>query len=728
MKSKNFINYLFILFGAPIVILAQQKIKSGEYQMKMPFGSEQIYLQVDENQNFEMVYLKGKFISENNKIKFELKNAPKPIFQVNKIAETSKESELKIKFSSMTLAYIHSLYYKTDLLDEYQPVNSLLNYNEDYSSASLIIPKPNILYVLYYTEGAKSQEGQIVIPNDVNAIELVVNYDIYEPFSNLEVVQDPLQSDQIILMDGMEPIVFSLNPPIEESNENQLEVSINEVKNFKPVQEGIDDEYQVVEMEENTTPNGFKFKEYANLKEAIQDIESNDKFLVVSYVKKDPEFEIQYKELLKQQENYFQYYSEEELDTYQKFEHYLLKKDEDALLKKHKIKGDKAVLVLNEQGEVLYSAERDFIEESENFSIYSTINSQLTQAQAQYEIDQLAQNNKLNEDTFIQALHNITTLPSNSVATDAVVVEEVDAIGNTNTGKFYSLKTSENQIYKLWNAVLTSNLKIDSLNNDLAQIIKNELNNNGFTNKLFNKSILSLRPCDRLSIDYLLKFKDSIKVRDDDAYTNYDENYNWTNVLTLIDNFIYDLNSKQTDEKEKQPLLDYLYSLLVKSNYDYDFTNSYLNALDANENLKKTNYHTVFEEFYNANFNDKSSWIEQLDKLYSKGYSPENAIDWTSFKYNFSNMANNAAWQVVTEANAKNYLKQAIKWSETSNVISKDNGYFLDTLAQLYYQNGQRELAIQTQEKALSNVREIDDPGTYREIKDVLMKMKAGTY
>mgnify|MGYP006348251857 CR=1 FL=1 len=73
----------------------------------------------------------------------------------------------------------------------------------------------------------------------------------------------------------------------------------------------------------------------------------------------------------------------------------------------------------------------------------------------------------------------------------------------------------------------------------------------------------------------------------------------------------------------------------------------------------------------------------------------------------------------------KTTIQKAIVWSETSLKIAKNVHYYLDTLAQLYYKNGEKTKAISTEEKAL----ELGKDSEYgEEYKITLEKMKNGSY
>ena len=59
--------------------------------------------------------------------------------------------------------------------------------------------------------------------------------------------------------------------------------------------------------------------------------------------------------------------------------------------------------------------------------------------------------------------------------------------------------------------------------------------------------------------------------------------------------------------------------------------------------------------------------------------------------------------------------------------IEKNNPYYLDTLAQLYYKNGEKQKAIATQEQALKYIGDSDEVPK-QEMQTAYEKMKTGTY
>jgi hypothetical protein len=83
---------------------------------------------------------------------------------------------------------------------------------------------------------------------------------------------------------------------------------------------------------------------------------------------------------------------------------------------------------------------------------------------------------------------------------------------------------------------------------------------------------------------------------------------------------------------------------------------------------------------------------------------------------------------IVLKSQNSNFIKDAIKWSEYSLVISKNNPYYLDTLAQLYYKDGQKDKAVATQTLAVKYLNDTVEEQTANDIKEVLSKMQNGTY
>ena len=162
---------------------------------------------------------------------------------------------------------------------------------------------------------------------------------------------------------------------------------------------------------------------------------------------------------------------------------------------------------------------------------------------------------------------------------------------------------------------------------------------------------------------------------------------------------------------------------LIKSNAAFLIIAGLLNSFSADEQA----YVQEFDAFFKDVFKAGASEIEVLDEIYSQQMSSGAYDEWYSFKNRFSNAMNEAAWFVVEKSKNPEAVKKAVKWSESSLRIEKNNPYYLDTLAQLYYKNGEKQKAIATQEQALKFSETMDEQ-TIAELKQVLQKMKIGTY
>ena len=331
-----------------------------------------------------------------------------------------------------------------------------------------------------------------------------------------------------------------------------------------------------------------------------------------------------------------------------------------------------------------------------------------------------------------------------TVAVDSAAVEVYEDYEKLKDEQnLYSFKTSKEKINGKWKQVLDHYKKQPKVDEDLVKIIKKEISNDGFTIKLFKERKNLLTDLDFESIDYLLNNYDAIiklemnELIDTIAtsnYENYDSYYNRNLNDVLQEVFSQNSSSYLELSSEKiSRVLNYYKKFVEISGNKHDIFSSYLYALNNNvERLKNKNeLYSSYEIYYNSIVDDKKNIFESLDEVYTENYASNDNYsnrDWYSFKSSFSSLANTVAWSVVENEKDLDLIKKAIKWSETSLKLEKNNGYYLDTLAQLYYKNGQKEIAIKTQKQALENMKDYQDSDTYQEMQDVLTKMQNGSY
>ena len=152
---------------------------------------------------------------------------------------------------------------------------------------------------------------------------------------------------------------------------------------------------------------------------------------------------------------------------------------------------------------------------------------------------------------------------------------------------------------------------------------------------------------------------------------------------------------------------------------------------DSENSVDDVAFLKEFKSYFDSNLStEKGNAIERLDSMFATldTNSDYSYNGWNSFKDYHSNLANNAAWAAVLKPANNSFIKDAISWSEYSLIITKNNPYYLDTLGQLYYKDGQKEKAIATQKLAVKFLTAEIDEQTAVEIRETLTKMEDGTY
>ena len=129
-----------------------------------------------------------------------------------------------------------------------------------------------------------------------------------------------------------------------------------------------------------------------------------------------------------------------------------------------------------------------------------------------------------------------------------------------------------------------------------------------------------------------------------------------------------------------------------------------------------------FGEYYKNLLQKDGNLIVALDKAFSEG-DDENS--WKYYKMRFANRANNIAWKVFEEHKQNpDKLNEAFQWSSSAVQLEPENSYYLDTFAHLLYARGEKQKALEIEEKAVKNLPVGDDEKS--EIQTNFEKMKKG--
>jgi hypothetical protein len=278
----------------------------------------------------------------------------------------------------------------------------------------------------------------------------------------------------------------------------------------------------------------------------------------------------------------------------------------------------------------------------------------------------------------------------------------------------YTLKNNDLTLKQKWSDLIDFYSKKTEIDSTFIQLAKAELENEGFTeNLLFTDTLKVATATDFKILDYYFKNKKSINP-DTDFYQA---------IGRYLNKVLYaDVNDKpETIEK----LLDYYKKYSQTESINFDFAQEYFRIMkDKSKNPKDiTAFFDYYDSIYSNVFKPNTNIYENLNKLYE---SENESAYWTDFKNNIANNLNNIAWAVVEyDGDKTSFMRNAQKWSETSLVIESNNHYYLDTLANLYFLNGEKDRAIATEKQAIEIVKkESPESDSIAKYEEVLEKFK----
>ncbi len=748
---------------------------------------QSIKLTINEDATYDMSFFFGKYSTKRDTIFFNNNTVVPQKFVFKPIADAPFSSTLKLKLNYDLSYYYSAQIYIGTQTDENRKINYKLlkdyfkENNEDPTQQNIEVEKSKFLYIVDAKyEGTTVYKFQI--SDAVNEAEL--EYNTYSNADTKLLGYVDATTNKFVVSDGKYPILFEFEDEKVAISKAQTDVTAVEVKSEKNwlKNNGFEGDQATAESYDTKPPYVFKHKVASSLSSALSDIKKTPaKFLVVFYDPKNKNAKTEYDNFIKtSEESLSSYMYSEYSPTYDNFNFYLASDKDKSLLSKNKINSDKEILILNSQGALLYHTTGNFEDKSTLFSIYNSIYEELKTANEKLEFDTIVNNkntsvkdmkatlrkaityeSKISEVTAQMAVDAVKFTPP--VVIDAIkeeVKEEIKldpetavdsaatAIGSDYSSDYYDLIKDKENLYKLkatkdavlanWKKVFDAHKNSKTYDKEFVQILKAELANTGFSQKLFPKIDFNTTELDFELLDYVLanytmlsntpkeETKESSveEIKGEPLIDSYEPYYYEQDIDATLESFFTNNNFAQNTKVEK--LLKYYKKYLEISGFDAKGVLNYLNALqlsiDSGNNQKE--YLETFENYFNSIVKENSSIIENLDAAYAKK-AAANYDDWTAYKNSFANLANSVSWYLVENSSDINYIKKAVKWSETSLIIEKNNNYYLDTLAQLYYKNGEKQKAIETEKKAIEFS---EDGSNTEEYKLVLEKMKNGTY
>lgn len=478
----------------------------------------------------------------------------------------------------------------------------------------------------------------------------------------------------------------------------------------------------------------FKFKIQDNLKSALAATAADKtKFLVVAVDTKNPSAKKDFDAFIEKQESLLGVHMATAYDAENdSFNFYLANANDKKWLKSIKITDDKSLIVLNENGDVLASAKSTLSEKEALFDVYSDFARELRSVDTFSSLGKALKNKKATDGDLISAFRK-SVVSYDFGGYDVTYAQTNEP--NEGDFKYASTKLDIKEATQAWKKLIELHQKDTKPNLYLVETILKEIKNQGFSRQI-SKVDKVLNDTDFLSIDYLIKHYDAIDAerlvyneKEGEKHSIGSLNQEISSALQQNKN----IAANEASAAGNQDKTISIYKKLIaagKGNFEtYQNYLAYL-AETAESDGSNGAYLKEFNAYFNTNLGDKGNVIERLDQMFgSLGTDSEYGFNgWNWFKEYHSNLCNSAAWTVVSKPGNTDFLKSAIGWSEYSLAVTKNNPYYLDTLAQLYYKDGQKNKAIETQILAAKYLNSEVEEQTAAEIRETLTKMQNGTY
>ncbi|MCP2026877.1 hypothetical protein L1276_002021 [Flavobacterium sp. HSC-32F16] len=750
---RNFIWSLSLLLAGMSVSFAQTNgIEKGTYLSTNKGGKIKLNL-LDDNK-YELVFYSGGYNIKGDSLIF-LKNTK----AVNRFdlsfGKDKKAKKIKIKFLNPSYYSFYIGTQKGSEMVQYQRVSDIktkIDPNWNTTDLDFEIDKTDFLYLVYEDYDGKSDVSKYALPKDVS--EITINYDlavlndlnltgIYDRKTNELKVSEQSGKDPLVFVNEKNPITEKAPTVVPLENQTLTNWTYpgkssyyggavsDSIYNSLPIDSVA---VSVVDYPVDTasfySQYNFKLKIESSLNKALTATKgtANNKFLVVYYNSNKTAKE-SFDAFVKDQETQTGYNMYDKYNAqYDVYNYYLAGSDDKKWLKNNKITNDPSILVLNRNGDILASAKSDLTSKQYQFSYYGDFYRKLLRADAFLSIDKTLKNKKASDADLVQAFNKAALLETSYDYDSDYTVDD--------PSEFIISKTTldKKEVAQAWKKLIETHQKDKKPAMSLVETIIKEIKNQGFTKQLFNEDRI-LNDTDFLAIDYLLKHSDEIESNREAFNSNEAEIHNIGNPVSEVSNALqqnlYASQDGVTGEMNKEKINSVYKKIIASGKGNFDAYRNYfyyLAQLEDNDG-SNTTYLKEFSTYFDTTLAGPSA-IEKLDAIFagldsSSSYSYDG---WSSFKLYHSDICNNAAWTVVQKPQNSNFIKDAIKWSEYSLVISKNNPYYLDTLAQLYYKDEQKEKAIATQTLAVKYLDPTVDEQTAGDIKEVLSKMQNGTY
>lgn len=723
---------------------------------------QKIKLNIKENNKYELVVFYGDYEVKNDTLHFNNNNSSDSEFSVSFSPEANPEKgKVKVKLVGEYMYYyftgMHIGTQSGKALPVYKSFSEFFSGTEEESKELVFeINREEFFYLAKEDYDGKTQISKFVLPRDANEIQIE-----YSPNYLGKVKLQGYLNDkkQLVVSENgkLSPMNFIME------NEKSEEKKITSVAPIETKTEsnwtyaGKKKDYDAfataVDSAASYPVSDFKLNIKNTLQKALEATKKEpSKFLVIVYDTNNKNAKNEFDQFVIDKQNeissYLTYDPETDANNYN---FYLASAKDKSWLSKNKISDNPSIIVTDGEGNVLSKTKGSLAKNQSLYMGYSQNKNELLRTKALFDVNKVI-NSKAKEAQVLKAFANLSKLEipyesnvdyvvAEPVAETAVVTDYADSIYVEQPYDYYTPNQSvfskrtldKKKVLSAWETLVKSHSKDAKPNIDFVAVSLAEIKGVGFYKHIFNEQRI-YDEANFKAIDYLLKHYEDIIIEQQkmsgqdanvvDYYGDYPATID-TELPRAISNHIAEFGDQASDSY-KARILEVYKKVLEKQAGDYKSKIDYFRLLNSYSNSEQ-NYVEEYDAFFNSIFKGNND-IEILDELYtSRTQNGQDYEEWTMFKNYFSNASNEAAWFVVEKSKNPESVKKAIKWSESSLRIEKNNPYYLDTLAQLYYKNGEKQKAISTQEQALKFSETMDEE-TKADLETVLQKMKNGSY
>ncbi|MGE6354802.1 hypothetical protein ACQKCJ_13125 [Flavobacterium sp. NPDC079362] len=709
--------------------------------------SQKIKLNLLDNNKYELVFYSGDYEIKGDSLLFTPSVKAENMFDLT-FKNDKKAKKIKVKFVNPNYnSFYIGTQKKSDPIqyERLADIGARVNPNYDKIDVDFEIDRADYLYLIYELYGGDSKVSKFALPKDVSEVTIQYNLDATADL-NITGFYDQKTKDLMILEQSVPtPLIFRNAKDVQPEKVSKVIALENKtITNWTyPGKEPlVSDDFGtavdstvVVADTTSVATYDFKLKIENNLKSAISfNKTAKTKFLVVELDSKNASAKTDFDAFIKDQETQIGYaMSDSYKAEYDLYNFYLATADDAKWLKANKITHIPSLAILNADGNIIATVKSNLDDKKYELNYYDPFYKKLQSVSGLYDFDRTIKDKKAKDTDLVLAFNKVALL---EIPYDYYADTGETPVETPMDFKYVSTVLDKKEVAQIWKKLIEAHQKDAKPNMYLVETIVKEIKNQGFS-KQFIKDDKVLNDTDYLAIDYLIRHYDAIDAQrlefnSKEGETHSIESLNTEIAAALQQNKDVEQNDISGSKNKNQNKTISIYKKLIalgKGNFDcYQNYFIYLAELEDKDGSNTTylkEFSTYFDSYLTT---DRVNPIVRLDELFTlldenSGYS-----SWNYFKEYHSNLANSAAWTVVSKPGNTAFIKSAIIWSEYSLVVTKNNPYYLDTLAQLYYKDGQKQKAIETQTLAVKYLTDYVEEETATEIKETLSKMQNGTY